>query len=697
MTGKLPATENDFIPQIKPTTEAKSINDVLTDPGSESSQGNFIPQIKPTGNLHYNSDTIDNPMMKKKKPFYQTFYKNKFVQPTIFVLLVVLVLGAIVAWLTYGVYKDAMVVKAQVDTLQAAAQSQDLNLLKTELNNTKVSVADFKKSYAKVSWMKVLPFAGAYVSDGQHAIAAAEHGFEAGDVMLEVIEPYADLLGFTGGTQAKSGEETAKDRIDFVVKTIPGIIPKSDALAEKVALVQKEIDFIDPNRYPENFQGKPVRERLKKGIELLDSTSEFIINSKPLLEVAPYLLGTEGERTYLVIFQNDKELRPTGGFITAYSIAKVENGKFVPVSSSDIYDLDANYKPTIAASDPVVKYLKGPYLISKNYRLRDMNWSPDFAESMALFAKEAQTQNIGKIDGIIAVDTQTLVNLLDVIGPIGVPGFGNFGTQIVPECNCPQVIYELESFADVEGPVVWSENEPGKIVFAPPNYGNRKGIIGPLMNSILSNALGQPKEKIPLLFQAGFESVMQKHVLLYMFDDKAQVAIEKAGYGGKVVDTEGDYLHINDANLGGRKSNLYVQQEVVQEVTIARDGSVEKTVTITYKNPEKHDGWLNSVLPSWFRIYVPKGSELISLEGLEDKAATYEDLGKTVFSGLYQLRPQGVAKVTVKYKLPFKVEDEYTMLIQKQAGTDAPAYSVEVGRQLEEFKLTTDKLLKFKL
>lgn len=657
-------------------------------------QSILIPQINVGAHTHGGAASYMKSVHSKKP-----FYRRKLFKIAGSVVLILLILVGILGWLSYGVYKDALVVKADIDNLQAVAKLQDLNLVKTELEHTKTSLSTFKKSYGKITWAKALPFIGAYVSDGQHGIQAGEYGIEAGEVMLTVIEPYADLLGFSGGApQAKSGEETTKDRIDFIVKTLPGIIPKGDVLAEKVTLVQKEIDAIDPNRYPETFRGKPIRSELKKGIELIDATSEFIVDSKPLLEVAPYMLGTESPRTYLILFQNDKELRPTGGFITAYSIATVKNGKFEPKTSSDIYDLDAKYKPSVKAPDPIIKYINGPYLINKNLRLRDMNWSPDFAESMKLFAKEAENVGLGKIDGIIAVDTQTLVNTLDVIGPIGVPGFGNFSTQVTKECNCPQVIYELESFADVEGPVVWDQNDPTKIIFAPKNYGNRKGIIGPLMNSILSNALGQPKEKIPGLFQAGFTSVMEKHVIMYMFDEKAQKAVEAAGYGGKLTNVEGDYLHINDANLGGRKSNLYVKQEVVQEVVVAKDGSVEKTVTITYKNPEKQDGWLNSILPSWVRIYVPKGSTLVSIDGLEDKATPYEDLGKTVFGGLYRLRPQGVSKITVKYKLPFKVENgEYTMFIQKQAGTDAPMHSVQVGKQLEEFSLTTDKELKFKL
>src|SRR5690606_18836853 len=113
--------------------------------------------------------------------------------------------------------------------------------------------------------------------------------------------------------------------------------------------------------------------------------------------------------------------------------------------------------------------------------------------------------------------THVVVKLLKVLGQIGVPGFGNFSAENDPRCDCPNVVYELEEFADVEGPVVWDPNT-GEIVFAPKNYGkNRKEIVGPLMNSVLSNALGQPMEKMPDLFQAGWESLTEKHVMFYMF------------------------------------------------------------------------------------------------------------------------------------------------------------------------------------
>lgn len=657
-----------------------------------------IPQIKPE---QREAEAISIPKLNKTKlriPKIKLGKKQKKIAALVGAVLLVLLLLIFIP--SINVYRKAKVFYASAQDVLAAGNTQDLPAVKRELAETKEVLSDLQKSFKFLSWTKYIPFFGGYTKDAGHALNAAELGLESVEILIIAVEPYADIIGFTGSEtteQAADGQETAQDRIDFVIQTIPDIISKADELSNKATAAKEEIDQINPRRYPVKFAGISVRGKIKKLIDLVGQGATLIKNGKPLLEATPYLLGADDERTYLILFQNDKELRPTGGFITAYSIAKVKKGKFEPVSSSDIYSLDARYRPSIPAPEPIVDYLKGPYILSSNLRLRDMNWSPDYYQSMELFTEEAKKAGIKGIDGVIAVDTQLLVNLLDAIGPIGVFGFGNFSTEIIPECNCPQVVYELESFADIEGPVVWSPTEPEKIVYAPANYDNRKKIIGPLMNSILANALGQPKENLPALFEAVFKSLTEKHVLFFVHDAKAQAGAESFGIAGRIDSFDGDYLHINDANLGGRKSNLYVQQEVSQEISVAKDGTIEKEMTITYKNPEKYDGWLNSVLPNWVRIYVPKGSELISLEGLEDKEEPYEELDKTVFAGYFELRPQGVAKVTVKYKLPYKAIDEYRLFVQKQPGTDIPLYTIKVGKQEEELFLRTDKEFKFDL
>jgi hypothetical protein len=658
----------------------------------------LVPKIDVVEPPVVDSSTVEQKAEEMVRP---TKPKKLWLKIVSYFLLFVLALIVYNAVAGFFVYQKVNKLINSGRVLSQSVKSQDLTKMKNDIASTEKSLNEVSSTYKLVAWEKFIPFFGSYISDAGHAIKAGQAGMEVGADLVTVVEPYSDLLGLSleGSSNvlaASSSAETTKDRIDFIANTIPDIVPKIDAISAKVKVIQDEISQINADKYPEKIKDIEVRSKIKSIKELVSEASTFLINGKPFLESTPYLLGMDSPRTYLVLFQNDKELRPTGGFMTAYAIMKVDKATFTPVLSDDIYTLDAKYTSTIQAPDPIVDYIKGPYVLSQKLRLRDMNWSPDFATSMEMVIPAAEKAGITEIDGIIGVDTQLLVNLLDVIGPIGVSGYGNFSTAIEPKCNCPQVIYELESFADVEGPIIW-DPVTGKIILRPANSDNRKAIIGPLMNSILANALGQPKEKIPALIQAGFGSLMEKHVLFYLMDETVQQAVADFGIGGVIKDYQGDYLHINDANLGGRKSNLYAYENVDQSIQVASDGSVTKTVVITYQNPEKQDGWLNSVLPTWVRVYVPKGSELISSEGLKDTADPYEDLGKTVFAGYFELRPEGVSKVTLTYKLPFKVSKEYKLLIQKQPGTDGFLYTINLGKHMEEFNLTTDKEIKIEL
>ncbi|MEK7536213.1 MAG: DUF4012 domain-containing protein [Patescibacteria group bacterium] len=641
----------------------------------------LIPKIDPVKN--------DIDLDQKQK----VIIKTKYIIISSVVLFIILIFSIPVILFA----NKAKKVYLDLTPIFSASEFTDIEKIKSDFNITKNSIAELKKSYKLISWMKIVPFAGTYVSDLGHGLNASTKVLEAGETTFVTLDPFLSELGFKKNDGTESAEKSAQERIDFVVNAIPEILPKADEITKKFEEAEIELLQIDPNKYPENFKGINIREKLRKVLLLFEQVSLYVSESKPLLENTPYLLGMESDRNYLVLFQNDKELRPTGGFLTAYSVMKVSKAKFEPVSSDDIYNLDAKYKPSFPAPDAIVDLIKGPYVLSQNIRLRDVNYSPDYKIAMDLFSTEAEKVGMKGIDGIIAVDTGLLVNLLDALGEIGVPGFGNYSTKIEPKCNCPQVIYELESFADIEGPIIW-DPLTGKIILRPANSDNRKKIIGPLMNSILANAFAQPKEKIPTLLDSIFKSVVEKHVLFYLFDDKAQMAVEGFGIAGRIETYAGDYLHINDSNLGGRKSNLYLKQEVEQEISVTKDGMIEKSLTITYQNPEKYDGWLNSVLPNWVRVYVPEGSKLIAVEGLEKQYDTTTELNKTVFSGYFKLRPEGVSKVTFKYLLPFKrASGDYRMLIQKQPGTNAPLYTVRSSKTEEEFLLNSDKELRIKI
>lgn len=618
--------------------------------------------------------------------------------------ILVLVLVAVAAFGYFAVLVPGKALLASVKQLQADGmqiatyiKAQDLPGAQQQLAKVNTGLQTVESQFNKFSWAKSLPVASNYFADGQHGLKAAKEILNAGNVTINAVAPYADVLGFKGLATTGDGAKTAQDRINFILNTLDKIKPQLTTIGNHLAAAKKEVDQIDPSRYPENFRGVAVRSQLAQGIALLDQGTALVTDAKPFLESMPYMLGINSPRKYLVIFQNDAELRPTGGFMTAYAVIQVDKGKISTLQSDDIYALDAKFTKKLAAPDPIKKYLPNvPY-----WYIRDQNLSPDFKVSMDTFFPNYQLTGSPKVDGIIGIDTQVLVDLLKITGPIGVSGFGNYSAEIDKRCNCPQVFYELENFADVEGPVVW-DDVTGQIIVKPQNYGQRKSFIGPMMYSVISNVMAQPKAKMGTLFTTGMSLINQKHVQFYFTDATTQKAVETFNLAGRVSPSEKDYLLVVDTNFAGAKTNAWVTYAASQKIEVSGDGTVTKTLTLTYKNPQQYfqDAKtklkLNGVFRDWLRVYVPKGSKLVEAKGFENTASTGEDLGKTVFEGFFTLTPLNVKTITLKYTLPMKIKSNYQLLLQKQAGAKDFPYQTSInGKAQPETILDGDKELNF--
>jgi hypothetical protein len=586
------------------------------------------------------------------------------------------------------VYKSAKLTYADAQAAIYAIKTQNVSLASDQLIKTKTDLAQTQSDLHAMGYLKFVPIANWYYNDSDHLLNAGTHGLNAATLLVDSIAPYADLLGLKGQGSFVGG--TAQQRIETAVKAMGKITPKIDDIANELAQVRSEIDKVNPSHYPPIGPGKKAHDTLDSLKSMTDQSVTLINSARPLIKTLPAVLGEPNEKKYLVLFQNDKELRPTGGFITAYSIFRLDSGVVHVDNSSDIYSLDATIGNKPVAPAPILKY----FPTVPQFNLRDNNLSPDFKVSMDSFYKMYKTAGGStSVDGIIAVDTHALVSAMNILGDISTDGT-TFTTKNDPRCNCPNVIYQMEVFAD----------QPAQIVKQ-----NRKGIIGDLMYAIMSKAFSSsPKLYWGPLFQTMLSEMNQKHVLFYMNDVNAQAGFDGLNAAGRVMPFAGDYFNINEANFGGAKSNMFVSEAVTQDYNLQSDGSIVKTVTVDYKNPyppsdcnlERGNLCLNAVLRDWVRIYVPQGSQLISNTGSEVKMTTYEDLGKTVFDGFLTVRPQGVAKLTVSYKLPFKLAQSslLPLMVQKQGGTADSAYTLTTGgRTLEQFNLSSDKTFNLKL
>ncbi len=562
----------------------------------------------------------------------------------------------------YAVVKEA---QPHVRSLKDAAILQDLQMASEELKALDEKVTAIGTNLKALSWVGAVPVIKNYYHDAKRLLAAADYGIETGQIIVEAVEPLADVLGFK--TEKTAAVLDAEKKVQGLVKAMPQIVLRMDEIAAKFSLIRQELDQIEPNRYPRSFRGQPIRSLLADAKHSMGQIEESMPDIKELLTILPGALGDPQPKTYLVLFQNDKELRPTGGFLTAYALLTLRNGEIVSVSSDDMYHLDMAI-PWHPAPPPVL----ARYLKVKKYWARDTNLSPDFKESVLEFEKFwDRAPNVPEIDGVIGMDTYVVKELLNVLGPVKLPDHEE-------EFTSENVVYQLELYANLLMKFQWE----------------RKDLLGRLMNAILEKAFHAPREQWKPLFTAGLKLAEEKHILLYLHNQQAQTLTEKYNLAGRIRDFEGDYLHVNDANFAGRKANWYVEEEVTKEVKIEEGKKIESVVSIDYENTGAYHAEWNTGYRDYVRIYVPKGSRLISSSGSLSPVETFEDLGKTVFAGYVACDPLQKASFVVKYELPEDIieGEKYKLLIQKQPGTDGHRYVINInGKKIEEFGLKTDR------
>ncbi len=624
--------------------------------------------------------------MGKKKKFSKFNPRNMGILGVIIVILVIFALFT--AFKTVVILTQAKKVYTEVKAASAAAKQENVIVAKDELVKTLGETQKLQKDLGGVSYLKFVPVLGGYVSDADHLTGAGVHGINAGIIAVDALIPYADVLGLKGQKSFAGG--SAEDRIRTAIKTLDKVVPKIDDIDREVKLAKAEMDQVDVNHYPDFWVFKKARTQVSTAKNLVDAGVQAVDEGKPLIKVLPELLGATKSKKYLVLFQNDKELRPTGGFLTYYSIFRIEEGVIHIDSSNDIYTLDNSISSHPTADPIILKYL--PKVSTQN--IRDINLSPDFVKSMDGFRTYyAKSSLKTDIDGIIAIDTQFVVHLIQILGGVQADG-QTFTANPDPACNCPQVVYQLEQ-------------NTTEIV----NYvkTNRKGIVGDLLYATMQKALqSSPKLYWGPLFQAAIKDAEEKHVLFSLNNTDAQSGIEALNWAGRIKSTDGDYVHINDANFGGAKSNMYIKQSVQMEYAVASDGQIQKTVTITYINPQKFSDCslttqgglcLNAILRNFQRLYVPAGSTLVSEVGSQVKVSTIQDLGKTAFESFFTVNPLGKATIAYTYKLPFKAANgNLPVLIQKQPGVADVPFVVNInGRQVDSFDLTADKILNLKI
>ena len=354
---------------------------------------------------------------------------------------------------------------------------------------------------------------------------------------------------------------------------------------------------------------------------------------------------------YLIVFQNNSEMRATGGFIGSFAILEMDNGSFKNYYfDSNIYKRDNEFvkKYNIEPPDKVLANLIG----GNRWSMRDANWYVDYPTSAKQIAWFYEQEGGEPVDGIIAVNASFLAELLTVSGPIE-----------LPEQN---VTITSDNFFDVVQNKVEKDywNDPINRAINEP-----KSILKEIAPKIIKKIVDENKynQAIDLVNR----ELKEKQILLYFYDDAKEKIARDNGWAGEVKDTNGDYLQVNNSNLGGLKSSLKVNEKIELNTSINSGGAIN---TLIVTRTHTGDGyWPDGENTNYMRILVPNGSELVSAKiddvGCINDVIVKKEAGKTVFAIFVNTKPRSTRILSISYKLPKSInENNYSLMLQKQPG-----------------------------
>jgi hypothetical protein len=376
------------------------------------------------------------------------------------------------------------------------------------------------------------------------------------------------------------------------------------------------------------------------------------------------VFGGDDFRRYLVVFQNNHELRATGGFPGSMAIIDVQKGKIlnVDVPGGGPYDLKGQLGLYVVPPAPLL-------LTNGRFEFQDTNWWPDFpssAEKMSQFYENARGASV---DGVIALNATVLEKVLGVLGPVQ-----NVENNVTLSSeNALEVLQQkVEKDYDKEA------NTP-------------KAIIGDVFHDLMGQLSSLDAAKSLQLLTAVQSSLDEKAIQVYMKDKNVEKDLSEFGWTGEVLNSNlpnQDYLMIVQSNLQGQKSDAKMDQSIEHQVLVDENGEVTDTVIIRRKhNGEQGEEFYGAANISYVRVYVPQGAKLLDAGGftyppeeafhvsekwytqdnevqnlekevnVHSKTGTRisEGFGKTIFGNWMITLPGETSETYFVYKLPFTV------------------------------------------
>ncbi len=365
-------------------------------------------------------------------------------------------------------------------------------------------------------------------------------------------------------------------------------------------------------------------------------------------KLAPAIFGADETRTYLLVVQNNAELRATGGLIGNWGLLTASDGE---VSLGELYNPTEFNRAVQNVPVPMVETPAGydeRFPFRAQFAMQDANLSEDFPTGAGILMSLAPQVGLGHVDGVIAVDPVGLAALLELTGPIRVPGW--------PEDITADNVVAIT----LRDQYARFENQPGRADFL-------GDVAREAIDTATSTSLGEPAQIAKILGGAAHEGHVQ---LAFARDDEQRLA-EELDVAGELAPVRADSLAVNTQNSAANKIDYYLDRRIEYRAHVIPDADeraalVRARLTIRLENTapdsglprivigpfdESYTAGLNRSLVS---VYSPLAVERMTVDGERVDFSVGEEAGRNVYSRVVDIPAKSVR--TVRLRLSGRVD-----------------------------------------
>ena len=315
--------------------------------------------------------------------------------------------AAVTGWLGWSAYQaqtELHEARTSLGQLRGALVAADRGAARKELARARAATSRAERFTHGPLWAAtpMLPVVG--------DAAAVARGLTASADRL-VAGPVTTLVDTATAVRTdRLLSDEGRVAVDRLAKAAPDLTDVADTLSilrREVAALPRDTGF----ESVDSARGGALRQ--------LSTVEESVAGIAQLARLAPAMLGAEGPRRYLMVFQNTAEARGTGGILGAYGVLEARQGQLRIVRVGPNTDLRAFPRPVVDLGPEFRERYNG---FGATQIWSQANASPHFPYAARIWLQMWQQQMGSRLDGVIATDPVGLGYLLAATGPVRLPG-----------------------------------------------------------------------------------------------------------------------------------------------------------------------------------------------------------------------------------------------------------------------------------